>query len=105
MRVQTYGRHIECLPSQFEGIRLDSPVPSGSPSGKTWLEQFLTDRDGYIVDSILLHWYHINNAQFIFLSTSTRVTERHARISTMRINKICLVWADGRFAGRQCGGA
>ncbi|KAK0476835.1 glycoside hydrolase [Armillaria novae-zelandiae] len=57
--------YIEPLHSQFEGVRLGSPAPSGAPSGKTWLEQFLTECDGCTIDFIALHWYDINSTQFI----------------------------------------
>ncbi len=46
--------YIEPLHSRFEGVRLGSPAPSGAPSGKTWLEQFLTECDGCTVDFIAL---------------------------------------------------
>ncbi|KAK0448716.1 glycoside hydrolase [Armillaria borealis] len=57
--------YIEPLHSRFEGVRLGSPAPSGAPSGKTWLEQFLTECDGCTVDFIALHWYDVNSTQFI----------------------------------------
>ncbi|KAK0194991.1 hypothetical protein F5146DRAFT_267904 [Armillaria mellea] len=57
--------YIEPLHSRFEGVRLGSPAPSGAPSGKTWLEQFLTECDGCIIDFIALHWYDVNSSQFI----------------------------------------
>ncbi|KAK0240738.1 glycoside hydrolase [Armillaria nabsnona] len=73
--------YIEPLHSRFEGVRLGSPAPSAAPSGKTWLEQFLTECDGCTVDFIALRrfcdllsvpqpndstdWYDINSIQFI----------------------------------------
>ena len=55
--------HLQPLKAQ--GIRLGSPAPTSAPSGKTWLQDFLTACGGCTVDFIALHWYGINSTQFI----------------------------------------
>lgn len=56
--------HLEPLKAQ--GILLGSPAPSSAPSGKTWLQDFLTAcGGGCSVDFIALHWYAINSTEFI----------------------------------------
>ncbi|KAJ3824144.1 glycosyl hydrolase catalytic core-domain-containing protein [Lentinula raphanica] len=53
-------------PLKAQGIRLGSPAPSSAPSGKTWLQDFLTNCNGSCtVDFIALHWYDINATAFI----------------------------------------
>jgi len=53
-------------PLKAQGILLGSPAPSSAPSGKTWLQDFLTAcNGGCTVDFIALHWYAINSTEFI----------------------------------------
>ena len=59
-----WGAHMQPLKAQ--GILLGSPAPTNAPSGKTWLQDFLTACDGgCTVDFIALHWYGINSTQFV----------------------------------------
>lgn len=52
-------------PLRAQGLRLGSPAPSGAPSGKTWLQDFLTAcNGGCTVDFIALHYYDVNATQF-----------------------------------------
>jgi len=61
---QLWKTYIE--PLRSFGVRLGSPAPSSAPSGKTWLQDFLTAcAGGCTVDFIALHWYDINPGQFI----------------------------------------
>ncbi|KAJ6551420.1 glycosyl hydrolase catalytic core-domain-containing protein [Mycena capillaripes] len=53
-------------PLHAQGLRLGSPAPSSAPSGKTWIQDFLTACDGgCTVDFIALHWYDVNATNFI----------------------------------------
>ncbi|KAK7050466.1 Glyco-hydro-cc domain-containing protein [Favolaschia claudopus] len=53
-------------PLRAQGIRLGSPAPSSAPSGKTWIQDFLTAcNGGCTVDFIALHWYDVNATKFI----------------------------------------
>jgi len=53
-------------PLRALGVRLGSPAPSGAPSGKVWLNDFLTAcAGGCTVDFIALHWYDVNATAFI----------------------------------------
>ncbi|KAF8893565.1 glycoside hydrolase [Infundibulicybe gibba] len=53
-------------PLRAQGVRLGSPAPSSAPSGKTWLQAFLTACAGNCtVDFIALHYYDINATQFV----------------------------------------
>ncbi|KAF7369070.1 Glyco-hydro-cc domain-containing protein [Mycena venus] len=55
--------YIEPLHSQ--GLRLGSPAPSSAPSGKTWIQDFLTAcNGGCTVDFIALHYYDVNATKF-----------------------------------------
>ncbi|KAJ6466892.1 glycoside hydrolase [Mycena sanguinolenta] len=55
--------YIEPLKSQ--GLRLGSPAPSSAPSGKTWIQDFLTACNGACtVDFIALHYYDVNATAF-----------------------------------------
>jgi len=61
--VALWTSYIEPLKSQ--GIRLGSPAPSGAPSGKQWLLDWLgACGNNCTVDFIALHWYDINATQF-----------------------------------------
>ncbi|KAJ7217728.1 glycosyl hydrolase catalytic core-domain-containing protein [Mycena pura] len=52
-------------PLHAQGLRLGSPAPSSAPSGKTWLQDFLTACDGgCTVDFIALHYYDVNATAF-----------------------------------------
>jgi len=62
--VELWKTYVQPLKAQ--GIRLGSPAPSSAPSGKTWLQDFLTACGGdCTVDFIALHWYGINSTQFV----------------------------------------
>jgi len=62
--VAMWKTYLEPLRSQ--GLRLGSPAPSSAPSGKTWLQDFLTACSGECtVDFIALHWYDVNASEFI----------------------------------------
>ncbi|KAF9547698.1 hypothetical protein CPC08DRAFT_648661 [Agrocybe pediades] len=53
-------------PFNSTGLRLGSPATSSGPSGKIWLQDFLTlCGDDCTVDFIALHWYGTNASQFI----------------------------------------
>ncbi|KAG7091005.1 hypothetical protein E1B28_010070 [Marasmius oreades] len=53
-------------PLRSRGIRLGSPAPSSAPSGKIWLQDFLTAcGDGCTVDFIALHYYDVNATDFV----------------------------------------
>ncbi|KAJ7176661.1 hypothetical protein C8R46DRAFT_809864, partial [Mycena filopes] len=53
-------------PLHAQGLRLGSPAPSSAPSGKTWIQDFLTACDGgCTVDFIALHYYDVNATRFI----------------------------------------
>ena len=53
-------------PLKAQGILLGSPAPSSAPSGKIWLQDFLTAcNGGCTVDFIALHWYAVNSTEFI----------------------------------------
>ncbi|KIK69077.1 glycoside hydrolase family 128 protein [Collybiopsis luxurians FD-317 M1] len=61
---ELWKTYLEPLKSQ--GIRLGSPAPSSAPSGKTWIQDFLTACNGSCtVDFIALHWYDINATAFM----------------------------------------
>jgi len=52
-------------PLHAQGLRLGSPAPSSAPSGKTWIQDFLTACDGgCTVDFIALHYYDVNATAF-----------------------------------------
>jgi len=52
-------------PLHAQGLRLGSPAPSSAPSGKTWIQDFLTACDGgCTVDFIALHYYDVNATKF-----------------------------------------
>ncbi|KAF7372326.1 Glycoside hydrolase family 128 protein [Mycena venus] len=52
-------------PLKARGIRLGSPAPSGSPTSKPWLQDFITECDGNCtVDFLALHWYNTNATAF-----------------------------------------
>ncbi|KAI0751421.1 glycosyl hydrolase catalytic core-domain-containing protein [Daedaleopsis nitida] len=56
--------HIEPLKAQ--GIRLGSPAPSSSPSGKQWLLDWLDAcQGGCSIDFIAVHYYDINSTNFM----------------------------------------
>ncbi|KAL5531485.1 hypothetical protein ACEPAG_4362 [Sanghuangporus baumii] len=60
---QLWRTYLEPLKSQ--GIRLGTPAPSGAPSGKTWLQDWLTAcAGGCNPDFVALHWYDVNATQF-----------------------------------------
>ncbi|EIM87592.1 glycoside hydrolase [Stereum hirsutum FP-91666 SS1] len=60
---QTY---IEPLKSANPSLRLGSPAPSSAPSGKTWLQEWLSACNGGCTpDFIALHWYDVNATAFI----------------------------------------
>ncbi|PPQ89472.1 hypothetical protein CVT25_011998 [Psilocybe cyanescens] len=53
-------------PFHDQGLRLGSPAPSSSPTGKTWLQGFLSAcGDECTVDFIAMHWYGTNASQLI----------------------------------------
>ncbi|KAJ7040733.1 glycosyl hydrolase catalytic core-domain-containing protein [Mycena alexandri] len=53
-------------PLHAQGLRLGSPAPSSAPSGKTWIQDFLTACAGACtVDFIALHYYDVNATKFI----------------------------------------
>ncbi|KAJ7497598.1 glycoside hydrolase [Mycena latifolia] len=53
-------------PLRAQGLRLGSPAPSSAPSGKTWIQDFLTAcNGGCTVDFIALHYYDVNATKFI----------------------------------------
>ncbi|KAF5348650.1 hypothetical protein D9758_006768 [Tetrapyrgos nigripes] len=53
-------------PLKSRNIRLGSPAPSSAPSGKTWIQDFLTACNGSCtVDFIALHWYDVDADDFI----------------------------------------
>nr|GAT58540.1 predicted protein [Mycena chlorophos] len=59
-----WKQYIE--PLRAQGLRLGSPAPSSAPSGKTWIQDFLTACDGgCTLDFIALHWYDVNATAFI----------------------------------------
>ncbi|KAI0039545.1 glycoside hydrolase family 128 protein [Auriscalpium vulgare] len=61
---QLWKQYLE--PLRAQGIRLGSPAPSSAPSGKTWLQDFLTAcAGGCTVDFIAMHWYGVDANQFI----------------------------------------
>ncbi|KAF9022058.1 hypothetical protein BDZ89DRAFT_222134 [Hymenopellis radicata] len=60
-----WRQYINPLHYYYPGIELGSPAPSGAPSGKTWLLDFLEECDDCTVDFIACHWYDINATQFI----------------------------------------
>ncbi|KAF8913683.1 glycosyl hydrolase catalytic core-domain-containing protein [Mucidula mucida] len=60
-----WREYINPLHYYYPGVELGSPAPSGAPSGKTWLLDFLDECDGCTVDFIACHWYDINATQFI----------------------------------------
>ncbi|KAJ7163549.1 glycoside hydrolase [Mycena crocata] len=52
-------------PFHAQGLRLGSPAPSSAPSGKTWIQDFLTAcNGGCSVDFIALHYYDVNATKF-----------------------------------------
>ncbi|KAF8201155.1 glycosyl hydrolase catalytic core-domain-containing protein [Mycena galopus ATCC 62051] len=52
-------------PFHAQGLRLGSPAPSSAPSGKTWIQDFLTACNGACtVDFIALHYYDVNATAF-----------------------------------------
>jgi hypothetical protein len=51
-------------PLRSRGVRLGSPAPSSAPSGKTWIQDFLTACDGgCTVDFIALRAFHNPNVK------------------------------------------
>ncbi|EIN11770.1 hypothetical protein PUNSTDRAFT_131925 [Punctularia strigosozonata HHB-11173 SS5] len=53
-------------PLRSRGVRLGSPAPSSAPSGKTWIQDFLTICDGgCTIDFIALHYYDVNATAMI----------------------------------------
>ncbi|KIM45527.1 glycoside hydrolase family 128 protein [Hebeloma cylindrosporum] len=53
-------------PLHARGYRLGSPATSSAPSGKVWLQDFLTAcAEDCTVDFIALHWYGTNASLFI----------------------------------------
>ncbi|KAJ7768289.1 glycosyl hydrolase catalytic core-domain-containing protein [Mycena metata] len=53
-------------PLHAQGLRLGSPAPSSAPSGKTWIQDFLTACNGACtVDFIALHYYDVNATAFM----------------------------------------
>jgi len=44
-------------PLHAKGIRLGSPVVSGSPAGTVWLQEFFSNCSGCHFDFMPLHWY------------------------------------------------
>ncbi|KAK0462613.1 glycoside hydrolase [Desarmillaria tabescens] len=61
--------YIEPLRSHSEGVKLGSSAPSGAPSGKIWLEQFLTvfcDTLSVLqANCFVTDWFDINSTQFV----------------------------------------
>ncbi|OJT10503.1 Alkali-sensitive linkage protein 1 [Trametes pubescens] len=56
--------HIE--PLKGLNVRLGAPAPSGSPTGKQWVTDWLSACDGgCTVDFMPLHWYDVNSTAFI----------------------------------------
>ncbi len=47
-----WREYINPLHYYYPGVELGSPAPSGAPSGKTWLLDFLDECDGCTVDFI-----------------------------------------------------
>ncbi|KZS94534.1 hypothetical protein SISNIDRAFT_453466 [Sistotremastrum niveocremeum HHB9708] len=61
--VAMWTAYLEPLKSQ--GVRLGSPAPSGAPSGKQWLLDWLgACGNNCTVDFIALHWYDVNATKF-----------------------------------------
>ena len=62
--VELWRTYVQPLKAQ--GIQLGSPASSSAPSGKTWLQDFLSLCGGNCtVDFIALHWYGVNSTQFV----------------------------------------
>ncbi|EGO26014.1 hypothetical protein SERLADRAFT_466941 [Serpula lacrymans var. lacrymans S7.9] len=60
---QMWKSYLE--PLRAQGVRLGSPAPSSAPSGKTWIQDFLTACEGgCTLDFIALHWYDVNATTF-----------------------------------------
>lgn len=56
--------HIE--PLKGLNVRLGAPAPSGSPTGKQWITDWLSACDGgCTVDFMPLHWYDVNSTAFM----------------------------------------
>ncbi|KAJ6587210.1 glycosyl hydrolase catalytic core-domain-containing protein [Mycena vulgaris] len=52
-------------PFHAQGLRLGGPAPSSAPSGKKWIQDFLTAcNGGCTVDFIALHYYDVNATAF-----------------------------------------
>ncbi|KLO11631.1 hypothetical protein SCHPADRAFT_464382 [Schizopora paradoxa] len=52
-------------PLKSQGLRLGTPAPSSAPSGKTWIQDWISVCDGGCTpDFVALHWYDINATQF-----------------------------------------
>ncbi|KAJ7130848.1 glycosyl hydrolase catalytic core-domain-containing protein [Mycena crocata] len=53
-------------PFHAQGLCLGSPAPSSAPSGKSWIQDFLTAcNGGCSIDFIALHYYGVNATKFI----------------------------------------
>ncbi|KAJ2916493.1 hypothetical protein MD484_g3921, partial [Candolleomyces efflorescens] len=61
--VQLWRDYIQPLKSQ--GYTLGSPAPTNAPSGKKWLQDFLSQCSNCNVDFIATHWYGTDAQQFI----------------------------------------
>ncbi|KAJ6625836.1 glycoside hydrolase [Mycena sp. CBHHK59/15] len=62
-------------PLRAQGVRLGSPAPSSAPSGKTWIQDFLTAcAGGCTVDFIALHYYDVNATAFAAYLTDFHTT-------------------------------
>ncbi|KIY62007.1 glycoside hydrolase family 128 protein [Cylindrobasidium torrendii FP15055 ss-10] len=62
---EMWKEYINPLLNEYPDLELGSPAPSGAPSGKEWLLDFLDECDGCTVDFIACHWYDINATDFI----------------------------------------
>ncbi|KAI5124223.1 hypothetical protein M0805_005073 [Coniferiporia weirii] len=52
-------------PLKSKGIRLGTPAPSSAPSGKAWIQNWLTACNGGCnPDFVALHWYDVNATEF-----------------------------------------
>ncbi|TDL19875.1 glycoside hydrolase [Rickenella mellea] len=52
-------------PFKAQGLRLGTPAPSSAPSGKTWIQDWLTAcAGGCHPDFVAIHWYDVNATAF-----------------------------------------
>jgi len=83
-------------PLKAKGYRLGSPATTSAPSGKQWVQDFLTICNGRCsVDFIALHWYDVGAQNFI-----DYVTDFH---NTFNLNIWVTEFACQNFnGGAQC---